>query len=166
MYISTLKVISNVCACESDLYMRQAIDGEVLDRLHAVILQEKIAEIREVCWTLANIACHDDLMANHLVQDEVFVTVVGLLNSNNIKVRHQAVMCISNVLTTLPIDKMRKLITEDHKSLLHDFCKCMQLVSEKELVYSILDVIEHMCQADEQMGLEGEHSFQYLIEVN
>ena len=61
---------------------------------------------------------------------------------------------------------MRKLITEDHKSLLHDFCKCMQLVSEKELVYSILDVIEHMCQADEQMGLEGEHSFQYLIEVN
>lgn len=148
--------------------MRQAIEGEILDRLHAVILQEKIAEMKEACWTLSNIACHDDLMANHLVQDEVFLTVAGLLNSNNIKVRHQAVFCISNVLMTLPLDKMRKLLTEEqqYKSLLHDFCKCMQLTSEKEIVYSILDAIEYMCEADEQMGLEGEHSFQYLIEVN
>lgn len=111
--------------------MRQAIEENILDRLHAVILTEKIADMKEACWTLSNIACHDDLMANHLIQDEVFTTVANLLNSNSIKVRCQAVICIANVLSTLPLDKMRKLIKEDHPSLLHDFCKCMQLASEK-----------------------------------
>ena len=38
LYYNTLKAICNILSSDSDLYIRQAFDCNVLDRLHAVIL--------------------------------------------------------------------------------------------------------------------------------
>ena len=42
---------------DSDLYLRQALDCNILDRLHGVILTNQKKDIKEVLWALSNIVC-------------------------------------------------------------------------------------------------------------
>ena len=84
LYKNTLKAICTLLSSDSDFYIRQIIDEDILDRLHAIILTERPDEIKEALWGLSNIACHDDRMANILVQDDIFDSILSLLKSTKI----------------------------------------------------------------------------------
>ena len=57
---------------DSDLYLRQALDCAILDRLHGVILTDRSDDIKEVLWAISNLSCQDDLTANVIAQDGIF----------------------------------------------------------------------------------------------
>ena len=42
----------------------------------------------------------------------------------------------------------------------------MHLISVKAIVMSILDTIEYLLQADEELNLGDEDSFKYFLEIN
>jgi len=101
-----------------------------------------------------------------LVQDSVFETLAGLLNSTKIKLRKEAVLCVTQVLTTLDKVRVLALLTETFPSLLKDYLKCMQFFSDNEIVMSVLETVYYFLEVDENLGYEGERSFKYLIEIN
>lgn len=106
LFHSTLHAISNIFQGEGDLYLRQALDDcDMLSRLHAVILLEQPKEIRECMFALSNIAAHSDQTALLLIQDDIFATVVQLMNSTVLDLRKEAVFCVTNVLNNLRYDK-------------------------------------------------------------
>ena len=47
-------------------------------------MNENPSEVAEALWALSNLAAHDDLIANVLIQDDVFETVTNLLRSTKI----------------------------------------------------------------------------------
>jgi len=89
-----------------------------------------------------------------------------LLSSTNLKFRTEATFCVSHVLSTLDVTAMKALVTEKFPTLLQSFFKNMLLTSDRNLVGSVLDVVELMCQIDRKLGLEGPLSFAYLMETS
>ena len=56
-------------AIDSSEYLNMALNNDILDRLHAVILTERAAEIKEAVWALGNIAGQSSQAATILSQD-------------------------------------------------------------------------------------------------
>ena len=94
----------NILAGESDFYIEQAIDNDILERFDGVLRQMQPDDMAQVVWGISNIATHNQQTAKILVADEIFLTVAQLLKSSSVRLRKEAVMVIDNVLRTLELD--------------------------------------------------------------
>lgn len=101
-----------------------------------------------VIWGISNIAAHDQRTAAILVADEIFQTVAQLLKSSSIKLRKEAVSVIDNVLRTLEIEQLHKLVLTDMPSLLGDYFAILMWTKEKRIVQVALETVSYLLELD------------------
>ena len=65
---------------ESEKYLMMAVDEDVLERFHAVILQKDIAPIVETLWALGNIAGDGPHMRDFVINNGVVGPLIALVN--------------------------------------------------------------------------------------
>ena len=90
----------------------QAVDENVIERFHSVILQNDTEQIVEVMWALGNLACEGPEFAKILLEDEIFSTLTTMLNSNNVKVTNEVTIFFKNHLTTLDYELLSSLLRD------------------------------------------------------
>lgn len=56
LFDQCLKAVTNVLAIDSVAYLQMALNADVIERLHSVILTERVDDVRESVWALSNIA--------------------------------------------------------------------------------------------------------------
>ena len=101
-----------------------------------------------------------------MIQDDIFDSIVNLLNSSNLVIRRETVTTVSNMITTLESSRLNELVFDKYPNLMHDFLRNLTFTTNKRIIFPILDTIEHLFGLDEQYGLQEEHSFSHLIETN
>ena len=73
------------------------------------------------------------------------------MKSTVIAVRSEAVICLSNLFTTLEHEHLWPLVHDEIKyvDLLRDYFKNIHLTSRKQVVGAIMNTIEFLCGLDE-----------------
>ena len=56
LFQQSFKAVNNVLAIDSNAYLQMALNNDILDRLHAVIITEQANDIKEAVWALSNMA--------------------------------------------------------------------------------------------------------------
>ena len=101
-----------------------------------------------------------------MIQDDIFDSIVSLLNSNKLDIRRETVTTVSNMITTLESSRLNDLVFDKYPNLMHDYLRNLTFTTNKRIIFPILDSLEYLFGLDEQYGLQDEHSFSHLIETN
>ena len=147
-----LKTVCNFLSSDSNQVIARILKNEALAQFHKILQTDtfKAKELRkEVLWGLSNIAGQNEKFAYILSLDGIFKTVIQFLESPDIDLRKEAIIIVGNVLTTMPIDKIKPLL-DKNKKLLSIFMKGMEfdISNHSKIVHNIFDVIEHLCNLD------------------
>ena len=131
-----------------------------------IILAKGIAVIsKEVLWGLSNIACSDPHSVDHLVNHQIFKSIQLHMKSTDIAVRRESLYTVSNIITTHNPLHVHTIL-HNEEGMFKQFLKGLLLVSYKDILMLMLDTIEYLAHIDGQLGLSGEQSFIYLVEIN
>ena len=71
-----------------------------------------------------------------------------MLRSTDLQIRKEAVICVSNMISTLDSSKLYSLMTDSFPTLLEDFCSNLKIANDKTIVMTILDSVEYLLTCD------------------
>lgn len=162
---STCRIIANMLVSSNHEIMMKFLTHDLLTLFDVVLAKANPYFSTEALWGLSNIACHSQEAIEHLVNHKVFNTIQIHLASTNMSLRREAIHAVSNVLTVWDPLKVYGLLGND-PSLLRQYLKSLLLVSHQGILLLIMDTIEYFGQTDGDLGLRGEASFMYLVEIN
>ena len=86
---------------DSEQIMPTLLNNAILVRLHPLLLNENQSHMQTTLWGLSNIACHNsEQVVTALISNDIFATIVGCMNSSDLKVRREAIHTVSNAMTS------------------------------------------------------------------
>ena len=103
--------------------------------------------VLEALWCLSNIACAENqTITSAFIEDSIFSTVVSFMDSKSLKVRKEALLTVSNAITSANAAQVHNMLTK-HEKLLDSFMFGLKFPSA---AVAVLDGLCYMCDLDIQ----------------
>jgi hypothetical protein len=97
---------------------------------------------------MANLACDSPTSAMAVIQNEIFETILQKIGSLNFEVRKEAIICVGNVLTCMPVQHLKELLQQCEADYWKSYFEGLTFISNENVIMSVLETIEHFGKCD------------------
>lgn len=162
----SLRTICNLSSSRNSLVIRGMIEAGILDAFYALLINGQPNTHREVFWGLSNLAADCKQVTKQIIQHEILEKVGDMTISFDLSLKKEAFFCCCNIITCGSPDDILMML-KIHAYFLGNIFSCAASQSNQwKVQMEALSVIQRLCEMDDELGLNGEESFKYMLETS